>query len=345
MGSDEYDIVIVGAGPAGCIAAKYLADDYKVLVLDRSKFPRNKVCGGALIEKSIEFLDEIGLVPPKDVFAKPGSMSLRYFDWDNDIKFEEKRKFLNVYRNKFDNWIFEQAIDSAEFSPNTKLVDFKPNEDGLLLKVKGTKTREIMTRYLIDASGPATLAQKKNNRFVPFYVAVQDWVKTKHSYETLDYILCSDITDYYIWAIPKGKHLLIGCALRPRGAQEKLKLFREKVNNRLNLPVGYEKREAWTILRPDSTENIMLTSKNVFIVGEAAGLISSSTGEGISFALRSGYYCAQALNENFEDPYKLYDKACRPLTNEVQEKIESANVYKDSYKRKKIFEKITLERE
>jgi flavin-dependent dehydrogenase len=145
--------------------------------------------------------------------------------------------------------------------------------------------------------------------------------------------------------IPKGDFLLIGSALKPTTARKKSTLFLDMVLERYDLSRDIHKKEAWLITRPQNIEAVMLTADNVLLVGESAGLISSSTGEGISFALRSGYYCAQALNENFEDPYKPYDKACKPLIDEVQEKIERANVYKDAYKRTIFFDKVTLEKE
>ncbi len=338
--SDEYDIVILGAGPAGCMVAKNISENYDVLLLDKSKFPRVKVCGGALLEKSTAFLNEIELKPPEHIFARPKSMSIRYFDWDNDVRFEQKRNFLNVHRDKFDYWLLEQSLKKINFSPETKLSDFKTEDDGLTLHVKKQgKIEKIKTKYLVDGSGSQSLIRKKFGKHIPFYVAVQYWIKAEHDDDTLDYILSDDITDYYIWIIPKDDFLLVGAALKPNNVREKVKLFRKKIEEKLNLPTDAHKSEAWTILRPDSLDNIFLTTKNILLVGESAGLISASTGEGISFALRSGYFCGDALNENFESPYESYIEACTPLLDEVQEKIDRAKIYKDPSMRLKFFPK------
>jgi flavin-dependent dehydrogenase len=60
------------------------------------------------------------------------------------------------------------------------------------------------------------------------------------------------------------------------------------------------------------------------LVGEAAGLISPSTGEGISFALRSGEECARALNTNITDALQEYIRLCKPLVSEIVSKMGKA---------------------
>src|SRR6185295_19531585 len=57
----EWDVVVVGAGPAGATAAAHLARAGRdVLLLDRARFPRDKVCGDALIPDAIAALDRLG---------------------------------------------------------------------------------------------------------------------------------------------------------------------------------------------------------------------------------------------------------------------------------------------
>ena len=61
--NNSYDIIIVGAGPAGTSAALY-ADrlGLKTIILDKSTFPRDKICGDALSGKSVKLLDELGFI-------------------------------------------------------------------------------------------------------------------------------------------------------------------------------------------------------------------------------------------------------------------------------------------
>jgi len=63
-----YDVIIIGGGPAGSTAGIYLSKKgYNVLIIDKEKFPRDKLCGGALTEKTISLLKEIGISDYRNV--------------------------------------------------------------------------------------------------------------------------------------------------------------------------------------------------------------------------------------------------------------------------------------
>lgn len=60
-----YDVLVIGAGPAGCMAAKKSADaGYDVLLVDKMDLPREKSCSGILIQKSVQMVEaEFGKIP------------------------------------------------------------------------------------------------------------------------------------------------------------------------------------------------------------------------------------------------------------------------------------------
>ncbi len=337
----KYDVTIVGGGPAGCMVASNLSSDYRTLILDQSVFPRKKTCGGALLEKSTDFLKQFDV--PDNVFAEPRSLNLRYSDWDTGLKIERDRDFWNVYRDRFDEWLFGQIPETVDFSDSTRVLDYGVEDSGLVLTIKyRNNVSRVRTRYLVDASGVYSIVQKKMGRRPPLYVAVQDYFIAEDDSNFLDAFLCDEVTDYYIWVIPKDGFVLAGTAFREGvDVKRKIRVYRSKLQEELGLGNPVES-EAGMLLRPMSLDDILLTSNNILLVGEAAGLISSSTGEGISFALRSGDYCARALNKCFEEPYDLYKKYCSALIGEVCDKIERAKIYSNREIRLKFFQKYSI---
>ncbi|HJQ82371.1 MAG TPA: FAD-dependent oxidoreductase, partial [Lacipirellulaceae bacterium] len=75
MRQDPWDVVILGAGPAGAIAARQLArEGRQVLLVEKSQLPRSKVCGGCLGGAALDVLEQVGL---GDLPAKCGGVALQ----------------------------------------------------------------------------------------------------------------------------------------------------------------------------------------------------------------------------------------------------------------------------
>ena len=334
----EYDVVIVGAGPAGCTVAKYLSDRFNILMIDRANFPRDKPCGGLLVEESQHFIKQ--LEPLDFVFSRPKKLKLRLVDWDNNTDVKVEREYVNVVRNKFDYWL-EQLIDNrVTFMDNTELIDFFSRKDGTNIVISnGNKTKVIKANYVVGADGAGSLIWKAlHPRKIRTYVAIQETVNYKlnsHAYFIYDH----EVTDFYSWAIPKGDRTIVGAALPMVNGdiRAKFALLKKKAKKKLGVDGDYENRESSIILRPESIKDLVLGKDNILLVGEAAGLISPSTGEGISFALRSGKMCAHALN-NLKDVEKEYKKLCQPLVDEISDKILKSNALSDVKTRTKVFE-------
>jgi len=69
---ENYDIVIIGAGPSGAATAKYLVNEgFNVLVIEKKKLPRYKICSGIIFEKSQEIIEKHFGKIPQSVYATP----------------------------------------------------------------------------------------------------------------------------------------------------------------------------------------------------------------------------------------------------------------------------------
>lgn len=334
----EYDVVIVGSGPAGCTAARYLSDRFKVLMIDRSVIPRSKPCGGLLVEESQQFIKL--LEPLEFIFSKPKKVKLKLVDWDNDIEIDVEREYTNVIRNKFDYWLLQLINERVDVHAKTDLLDFFERKDGLNLVIsRDNQTKIVKTTYLIGADGPGSIVRKHmSNKPIRTYVAIQESIKSdlnSHAYFVYD----QEITDFYSWVIPKGDKLVVGSALAMNNGsiRDKWDLLKKKLEKKYGLKGDYRDRESCLLVRPSSVEDIILGRDNVLLAGEAAGLISPSTSEGISFALRSGRFCAHAIN-NAKDVGEYYKSLCKPLVDEIADKVLKSNALSDVKRRKKVLE-------
>jgi len=317
----EYDIVIIGTGPAGCITAYYLSKKYKTLLLDRSDFPRDKPCGGLLIEESREFLKELKI--PSYVFSRPKYLGVKYIDWDNNIEISQKRKIENISRKKFDYWLLKLCRKNINFSPKTTFLRYRKEKGGLKVFIKKNgKESTINTKYLVLATGSSLLIRRIfTDKKINYYLVIQWWLRTNKKVKDFILIYDNKITDSYSYLIQKGDYLIAGTGLIPGDTEGKMKDFIEKLKKRLNISGKIIKKEAAIVLNPRSVKNILLGDGNIILVGEAAGFISTNASEGISFALRSGYNCAKALNKSFKSASKKYRSLCKPLIKEIKDKI------------------------
>ena len=125
--SNSYDIIIIGAGPAGTSAALYAHKlGLNTVIIDKSTFPRDKICGDALSGKSIRYMKELGIL--EEVSRLKGSKIKRVtFGSPNHKQFDI---YLNnphhthhagtikegyvIPRETFDNFLFQKAQDVTE---------------------------------------------------------------------------------------------------------------------------------------------------------------------------------------------------------------------------------------
>ncbi|MFA6049248.1 MAG: FAD-dependent monooxygenase [Candidatus Micrarchaeia archaeon] len=337
-GDGVFDVVVVGGGTAGCFLSRALGDGLRVLLVEKDAFPRKKPCGGVLVEESSGLVEKLGV--PKGVLSLPIDLGLRHLDVDNGIDVVQgKRGLVNISRVEFDSWLHSIAQQSSSVASGTRFVRFERCEGGFRVFLEHSgKEFGVFSRFLVGSDGASSSVRPLVcSRVVPRYVAVQETGVLPRGHGLLDAVFVYDdsITDYYSWVIPKGDEVLVGTALR-FGEQHKFSKFVKKLKA-LGFSWKRKKMEAALLSRPMSVEDLAFGENGVFLVGEAAGLVSPSTGEGISFALRSALACAKAIRRAGQNPVGDYEKLCAPLVKELADKMDKAKFLSGAQSRNLVF--------
>ena len=313
-----YDIAIIGAGPAGATLARLIGDQYKVLLIERRRLPDEsegfsalKCCGGLLAPDAQMMLSKLGLGLPKNVLEDPQLFVVKSIDLRQGLERYYQRHYINMNRKKFDSWLLSLVPTNVDIRTNCRLKSYASEDNYFKLTLAHGKRNFVeKTKILIGADGAKSKirAQSCSRRFYPQkYVAMQEWVERKNDFPYFTSIFDRKITDYYCWTIPKGNYLLIGAALHPKeNPAEKFTRLKTKLSEHgMNFGKTVFK-EGTLILRPVKQNQLFTGKKGMALLGEAAGWISPSSAEGLSYAFRSALMLADALQpapDGFEARY------------------------------------------
>jgi flavin-dependent dehydrogenase len=337
---DRYDVIVVGAGTAGSFFCANAPKNLSILLVDLRSFPREKPCGGLLVEESVGALAFLGL--PTSVMSKPSPCDLIHVDLDNGFTLVQKNRLVNLDRKKFDHWLLTQGVKpNVDFSPETNVLSLEISAGGASVSIqKNGKHKVVSAEYLVGADGASSIVRKAiTPKTVSMCLAVEDYVISKGKPVDSTYFFYSnDINDYYSWIVPKNGLLLIGTSF-PLGTPQKMDHLFSFLKKNTGIWGTPQRRLAHMLSRPQSRDEFFLTNgKNVFLVGEAAGLVTSSTGEGMSYALRS----SKALSEAFtsSDVAGTYIAKAAYLLEDLTNKIEKGKIFADKKMRKLHFENL-----
>ncbi|AZT91408.1 FAD-binding protein [Caldicellulosiruptor changbaiensis] len=333
-----YDIIIVGGGPAGSTLARLLSRNYNILLLEKRSFEksdiRTKCCGGLIAPDAQLMLAKFGLGVPKEVLQTPQLFAVRAIDFDNSIERYYQRHYINIDREEFDKWLIRSIPSQVDVLTNSiyKSLEIVGNKN---IKVKfnwNGKEYKEECKLLVGADGAFSKVRRQNfNNFLSpkLYIAIQEWFETSFNLDYYGAIFDREITDFYSWTIPKENHLIIGTALVPnKDALKKFELLKEKLKIYGFKIEKMTKRCSAYIFRPTSVRHIITGNDKIALIGEAAGFISPSSAEGLSFAFRSALALAKALESGIDGYDKRYKENVKTLKKSILFKnIKSVVMY------------------
>ena len=316
------DVVVVGAGPAGLFTAVHLHPTLEVLVIDRQRFPPTKPCGELLVDHGYRILGALN--PPDYVFATPMNVAVRLIDRNLPIPPRIPGNAHTLNRRALARWIMSLAGTNVTFREQTRFLNCRRIANGFSIAMRRAngKTEWISTNCLVGADGHASDVRRAVFATRADSVeAIQCTYATQTALASADFILDSVLAPgFYMWVFPRADdRILIGCLVGNGNYRKAVAWARAEYDAGTTVL----RRERHPITRINSLDDLQTGRGNLILVGEAAGFVRPTSGEGISLALESGRAAAFAINADPGSPARAYSEACRPIVEVLAREIDN----------------------
>ncbi len=313
------DVIVVGAGPAGSTAAKLLADrGYRVLLVDRAAFPRHKTCASWINRLAFERYSY--LQSRLNELVEAPFFGVTFYDRDlrREGRYVERRPsgYLSL-RSKFDDGLRRIAVDAgAEFLGGRAVVQVE--EERGAARVRMADGTDFFTRVVVGADGAssrvAVAAGLRNgwaprdycvcaNADIPFDPeGIRAFYGERFPFRVyLEY----EGVQGYGWVFPKRRHICVGLGALLEDNRRIRPLFSgffRELKTRGHLPGDLPEEGACFDVDPVGAVHRMpsLTRGRVILIGDAAGFVSGSTGEGIYPGMVSAELAAEMIHRGLE---------------------------------------------
>ena len=289
---ETFDVVVVGAGPAGSVAARDLARGGARVALVDGSHPREKPCGGGVTGRALALAG----------MDLPGGAGIERVTFEaagrrTSVPLPDAG-YLRVFsRRAFDVALLDQAVAAGAEPVRARVTSLSRN--GVQWTI-AAGSRTLAAPWLLGADGAGGVVRKRV--FRPFgrrqlsiaAGAYVDGVETRE--------IAIGFVDHprgYLWSFPRPGHLAVGtCAQADETSTPEMHAITDRWLDAYAPAVGRPRRRyAWPIpsLTAADVDAERPSGDGWLLLGDAAGLVDPITREGIYFALRSGLLAAQAV--------------------------------------------------
>jgi geranylgeranyl reductase family protein len=310
-----FDVAIVGAGPGGSTAALGLARaGYKVVLIDKSSFPRHKVCGDAIPNNAMRLLQEHYpdlTIRIREDAACPIDGYQAFWKARRIAQGSWSMQAINSARKSFDQVLLEAALEepNCQLATPHRIQTITRQNDGNW-QLTDNQGQSFWARALI-------LAQGANGDFrqqigLPSMDKSQ-WGVAGSQYRThwnpipnrnLFFIPKSMSLPGYFWIFPVGENRCnVGFGVISKEPVKLKSLYEEVCQKDPKIAQFLEGTQAETEFQghkiPIPTKPIKNSAPGVLLIGDAAELVDPLYGHGIDKAIISGHWAAEALIQGF----------------------------------------------
>jgi flavin-dependent dehydrogenase len=293
-----YDVIVVGAGPAGCVAAKRLAEaGCRVLLVEKKQLPREKSCSGVLIQRSISFLErEFGPIP-SEVLCRPNVTGGLILVVENGKFYRFPSHGLNVWRSNFDFWLAKTAQEhGVELLQRATVLSYREDDHGVAVRIRsnGAVSEEKAVAAVI-CDGAAGWAQRSaSSAILTLQTFHHGHIALEHDF--FHAFLEPQFSGHDAWVNVKDDFIIVGISGRDEASLPGFHArFVSFLNSRYNAKLSSScKRERWLMPSVTPGAPLLVGEGRLLFAGEAAGFLNPM-GEGISAALISGAKAAETI--------------------------------------------------
>ena len=277
----HYDTIIVGAGLAGCTLGNLLLNQNKtVMILENQDLKKkNKLCGGVVTSKAYRLLFKIYGNKIEEInFKEYDTFKVKNNGFIKEIK---NQSIYTIYRKTLDDFVVSEFLESGGKildNINFDKIDFKNK----IIYISG---EPFKYDNLVGADGVFSKVRNNltgKNQKMNFAIEKENF--TKNEMIQIDFL---DHFKGYAWTISNNKTNLIGL-----GNVYKNKDIKSIFLNYFHIEEDHCMRGAFL----PTGDDILLKKGDTFFIGDAAGLISPVSGEGIYYAVSSAYNLSKSMN-------------------------------------------------
>lgn len=346
-----FDVLIIGAGPAGCACAYMLKDSgLSVALIDKAQFPRDKTCGDAL---SADVSNQFGWMDSElqEAFGrfaqKHPSNGIRLFapnhqflDVSTSPPDSEKQGGFIAKRIDFDNFFLEQVkkLKNVSLFQGEAIKEVQVLDDSISCQ---SETTRYEAPIAVGADGALSVIKKKlaPERFEKKHhcSGLRQYYKNVEGFNPGNHIelhFYQEALPGYFWIFPlPDNQANVGIGILSSSASKKEKPLKEIFKNIIathpNIKERFQNAEPIEGIKgfglPIGSKKRRISGERFLLTGDAASLIDPFSGEGVGNAIRSGRVAAMHITEAFIKQdflatfNKRYDKEIyRRMWNELK---------------------------